>query len=164
MPIDATVGGASANSYVAAVDADAYFASRVGGAAWAAASAGDREIALIDATRQLDRLRYKGQRASTAQALEFPRSSQRETGRIPSAVRQACCEHALWLLSNAGTAGRNRVQQLRAQGVTAFQVGDHSQEFASGGAAYDAEKLLAPEAVVLLRSWLAFTGKFRRCK
>lgn len=51
MALDATVGGASANSYGTVAEADAYFADRLFTSGWDALSAGDKAALLIWATR-----------------------------------------------------------------------------------------------------------------
>jgi hypothetical protein len=54
MALDATVGGANANSYLTVTEATAYFATRLYSSVWTAASNGDKEAALIWATRLID--------------------------------------------------------------------------------------------------------------
>lgn len=80
MPVtlDATVGGASANSYVAVAAADEYLGAHPFAAAWRALGASGDDLdtkhrALIHATRQLDALRYVGDMSTTTQALQWPR-------------------------------------------------------------------------------------------
>lgn len=53
MALDATVAGATANSYVALAEADAYFADRLNADAWTAAGT-KQAAALITATKQID--------------------------------------------------------------------------------------------------------------
>lgn len=104
MALDATVGGASANSYVTVAEADAYFADRPFSETWSGLSAGEKEASLITATRTIEAkitedwskkelpqdatirvlsdlkgdtecyLVWKGIPATTTQALGFPRS------------------------------------------------------------------------------------------
>lgn len=158
---EATAGGAQATSYVTDAEAAGYFADRLtpGGAKWQAFSLELRRKALMQATRDLDRLRFKGRRATSTQALEFPRTGQREAHpQIPQAVRDATCEQAYFLLSNLDQGGRTRAQQLRAQGTRAFTVGDHSQEFEPGGGRAT-EAHLCPDAAAILRTWISFTGR-----
>lgn len=54
MAIDATVGGADANSYITLVDADAYFANRLHTSTWDALTDPQKEAALIWATRVIE--------------------------------------------------------------------------------------------------------------
>jgi hypothetical protein len=54
MALDATPGGASADSYLTVEEADAYFAARLHATTWAAATLGQKEAALKWATRLFD--------------------------------------------------------------------------------------------------------------
>jgi hypothetical protein len=66
-------GLANAESYASVADATAYHAAR-GNAAWAAASLGNQEIALRQATDYLERRYvYRGTRKTIVQALLWPR-------------------------------------------------------------------------------------------
>lgn len=104
MSLDATAGGAAANSYVTTAEADAYFATRMGADAWAEAD--DPEAALITATERLEQESYRGQRATDTQALKFPRSKvvidgvELDDTTVPLAVKKACCEAAIALLED----------------------------------------------------------------
>lgn len=75
LTIDATVGGASSNSYATSAQADTHALASVGpsAAAWAAKTADQKAQALITATREIDALPFIGQRSTTIQALEWPR-------------------------------------------------------------------------------------------
>ena len=76
--IDATVGGASANSYAATAAADAYFETRPNSTNWSGAVADLKTRALITATGlidpnpQWDPARIGTNRATVTQALLFP--------------------------------------------------------------------------------------------
>lgn len=72
--IDATVGGASANSYVTEVEADAYWDKHFHNANWNARSSADKQTLCIMATRVLDYyVDWVGRKASDVQALRWPR-------------------------------------------------------------------------------------------
>jgi hypothetical protein len=111
--VDATVGGASANSYVTIAEADAYLVARLNAGAWETDATADEKIrAVIEATRELDRLSWQGRRASTTQALAWPRywvvdpdspsAFNVDSTIIPQRVKDATCELALEFL-RAGT-------------------------------------------------------------
>lgn len=109
--IDATVGGASANSYVTVAEADAYFEARLNVAAWDDATADQQIRALIQATRRIDAEDFRGEKANTAQALEWPRYNVLDRdgyfydeGVIPPVVKHAQCEMALALLASDSDA------------------------------------------------------------
>lgn len=164
MAIDATVGGAAADSYVTLEEADAYMGSRFGTAAWDGLATADREKAIRQATREVDRHRFHGYRNSTAQALEFPRAYPYNADEpitttvasIPRSVRHACCEQALWIARHAATGGVSQRQSLQAQGVKSFQVGDLREDFGEGRSL---RPDLCPEAGQLLAGWINRTAR-----
>lgn len=151
--IVATAGAADANSFVTIAEADSYFAARFGSAAWDALSPGDKEKALLHSGRDLQSARYKGQKKTSTQALHFPRYEDVE---IPSRIKWGQCEQALHLAQNASTGGRTKAQQLAAQGVRSFRLGDHSQTFdpVSGF-----QQVFAASALQYLAPFLEFTGR-----
>lgn len=94
---------AGAESYITLADADAYFTAR-GNATWAALADADKEAALRKATDYMVGrygLRWKGERVSELQALDWPRSCAYANGfliasdTVPEAVQRACAELAV---------------------------------------------------------------------
>lgn len=72
--IDATVGGASSNSYITEVEGDTYWDSNYHNDAWNALSSADKTALAITATRVLDDwVDWVGSKATEAQALRWPR-------------------------------------------------------------------------------------------
>ncbi len=74
----ATVGAATANTYITQADATTYFSSRANATSWTGASSDNKDIALLMATDLLDREKWKGTKGSTptgalTQALAWPR-------------------------------------------------------------------------------------------
>lgn len=164
--IDATIGGAHANSYVTFEFAESYFAARFGADAWTALSAGDKEKALLQSCREIDRNRFFGFRCATpSQALQFPRNWPYNADdpiavtaySIPQSVQHAQCEQALWLAENAPRGGVSQRQQLQEQGVTGFGVGDLRETFSD--AARPFTHTLCPQARQLLVRWIDRTGR-----
>ena len=79
--IVATVGSASANSYLTLADAQTIIDGLVEDAdvtAWASATTDQKNRALYTATQRLDRERYLGARATDTQALQWPRTGVRK--------------------------------------------------------------------------------------
>lgn len=130
--VEEGTGKADAESYISVADATTYHANR-GNAAWAAlASDTVREQLLRKATeymQQTYRLRWKGVRTSTTQALDWPRSGVEiddvplgriayyySTSSVPVEVQRACAELAL----KASTA--DLLADL-SQGVKSKKVG-----------------------------------------
>jgi hypothetical protein len=67
-------GRSDANSYAAAADGDAYFDGHLYATAWTGASTGNKEKALVMATRLIDsQYQFNGFRSNTDQALQWPR-------------------------------------------------------------------------------------------
>lgn len=117
LAIDATVGGATANSFVDEVTAIAFAATRLNLAGWThtgGTTCNDPEKqALMEATRELSALLYGGYRASDTQALSWPRYMAMDPDQagartffdptvIPSRIKDATCELAIAFLA-AGT-------------------------------------------------------------
>lgn len=110
--IDATVGGASSNSYATVAEADTYFATRLGASTWDAATVEDKERALITATSQLDQSAFLGMRTSSTQRLAFPRLmipkldsyTYWDSEAIPQPIKDATCELAQELLTSSVTS------------------------------------------------------------
>ena len=79
--IDATVGGANANSYLTLAAAQTIvdgFVEDADVTAWASATTDQKNRALVTATQRLDRERYLGARATDTQALQWPRTGVRK--------------------------------------------------------------------------------------
>jgi len=79
--IDATVGGANANSYLTLADATAIIDGFVEDADvqhWNSGNTDSRNRALFTAAQRLDRERFLGARATDTQALQWPRTGVRK--------------------------------------------------------------------------------------
>jgi hypothetical protein len=79
--LDATVGGASANTYVTLAEATAIIDGFVEDADvqhWNSGNTDSRNRALFTATQRLDRERFLGARATDTQALQWPRTGVRK--------------------------------------------------------------------------------------
>jgi hypothetical protein len=70
--IIATVGAANANSFVTADEMTAYCEARLNAGVWTEAE--EQLAALVEATRDLNVLRWLGERADATQALAWPRA------------------------------------------------------------------------------------------
>jgi hypothetical protein len=116
--IDATLGGASANSYVTLADADAYFDTTPDSTNWDNKTTDQKNRALISATRWIDALSFYGDRCSETQALKWPREDYKVDGielactLIPVGIEVATYELARALANdtdaitgNTGTTG-----------------------------------------------------------
>lgn len=112
--IDATVGGASANSFVTLAEAQAYMDARLNESSWESATPDTQNRALVEATRDLSVAVWQGTRADSTQALSWPRwfvvnpdlpwagTVYYASTVIPQRVKDATCELALQYVK-AGT-------------------------------------------------------------
>jgi hypothetical protein len=122
--IDATVGGASSNSYATIAEADAYFVGRyVSGEGWAGYTEAQKTARLIHAARIIDRLKYIGVPTdNTTQIMQWPRKADSptsfdmwaqsnrlkvknmwiETDEIPDEIKWAQIEIALVVFDSSG--------------------------------------------------------------
>lgn len=73
--IDATLSGASANSYVTLAEADAYFETVPDSSTWDDKTDDQKNRSLISATRWIDSLNFYGDRCDNDQALKWPRNN-----------------------------------------------------------------------------------------
>jgi len=145
--IDATIGGASANSYLTLVDAQALIDGMVENddvTAWASATEDQKNRALYSATQRLDRERFLGARATDTQALQWPRTGVRKpdtyintyaTGfpfritadyytdtEIPDQVKQAQVVLAVYLNNNKDGMGLSGLEDYRSVSIGSLSV------------------------------------------
>jgi len=130
-------------AYVTIEESTAYFASRLHCEAWASATEPDKQKALQQATKAIDRQLLRGRKTNPEQELAFPRHPDTE---VPAAVKEACCEEALALIES-GNSQRRKLQQ---EGVQSFTAGNISETYMPGAG----KGLLSQEAKELLRPWL----------
>src|SRR5512147_1506660 len=102
-------GLANANSYASEADGDDYAAARLYSTDWTGAVSGNKQIALVQATRLLDQLAdWKGDPSTTTQALRWPRYGVPDrdnfqiidSATIPQWLKDATCELAIQLLAS----------------------------------------------------------------
>jgi len=93
--LDATLAGATSNSYVDLAEADAIAANLPFAAEWAALTDDEKINGLIVATRWLETLSYGGERCTSTQRLKWPRKDAECDGQvsdcssIPYAIKEA---------------------------------------------------------------------------
>ena len=113
--IDATLSGASANSYVTLAAANTYFETVPDSSTWTSNTDDQPNRALISATRWIDGLSFYGDRCTTTQALKWPREDYTVDGidlactLIPEPIKTATYELARALANDTdaitGTTG-----------------------------------------------------------
>jgi len=114
----------SFNAYASVAQADAYHATRLHNTTWTGATTGTKESAIIWATRNFEVLDWKGWMTNPAQNLQWPRTGVFRNGgeifdaseaalyynilfdgaTIPTFLRDATAEAAMWLIASDVTA------------------------------------------------------------
>lgn len=128
MAIDATVAGASANSYLTVAEADAFANSDLGASArdWLSATDDTKEAALIRATEEVDaEIGRVIASAVTGQALLFPRTVDRTAAGVlalPVRLKRATYLQAAYLVKNADAI--DLAAGVRARGLSNFSNPD----------------------------------------
>lgn len=127
MALDATVGGASANSYGTLAEADAYFDDRPDSADWDALGSA-QEGWLIAATDALERLTYQGKPTTETQALAWPRYRVRVDGyllddwEIPARLKSAQFMTALLLSEETDHVGNTGLEDFERLKVDVIEI------------------------------------------
>lgn len=101
-------------TYVTPAEADDYLTQKLNASTWLAAPPADKVAAIVEATRIINRLNFRGHKTVTYHALQqglsmvelrvvdrqqvlaFPRDGDTE---IPEEIKQACCECAFALIN-----------------------------------------------------------------
>jgi hypothetical protein len=145
--IDATVGGANANSYLTLAAAELIvegFVQDDDVTAWASATNDQKNRALYTATQRLDRERFLGARATDTQALQWPRTGVRKPDtyintyaigfpfrittdyytdtEIPSQIKQAQCVLAVYLNNNRDGMGLSGIEDYKSVQIGTLRV------------------------------------------
>lgn len=145
--IVATPGAADANSFVTAAEMTAYCEGRLNASAWTGADA--QLPALVEASRDISYLYWKGSTVSAAQALAWPRAYVQDPDapyddeaitlddivyfpetEVPQRVKDATCELALQYLK-AGTT--DLAMPDPTDGIVRRQVDVISVEYTDNG-------------------------------
>lgn len=154
------------DTYVSVAAADAYITSHYRGnnanrVRWMTLSDEDKVILLVAACAEMDTLPYQGRKASRDQQLAFPRLPLQygRTQEPPADIKAAQIELALWMSDDSKQADAEQRQNLQAQGVKQFSVGDLSETYETGKATHTA--LLCPKAAQLLKPYLC--GGYALC-
>ena len=142
--------------------AEEYSGSKVFADVWNEADATTKEKALKEATRRINRLKFKGLKADSGQVLEFPRQFPQvsnfaigyvEQEEIPEEVKAATCEEALAILKY-GNSARTKAQE---QNVVSVKMGDTSETYEKGRLgrlfSQEAYELLKPYVVGAVAIW-----------
>lgn len=151
MAIDATAGGASADSYATVAEGTSYHAAHLYGSDWDNATPDNQERALKMATRLLDeRVSWKGSKETEAQALRWPRSNVTDLDgysiaatTVPQEIKNATIEFARHLIAGDTTADAD------GKGLTRLKVSSIEMEFDKA----DTADVLPSIVTEMLRGW-----------
>lgn len=151
MALDATAGGASANSYATVSEGDSYHNAHLYATDWTGASSPDKEKALQMATRLLDeRVSWDGAKETSTQALRWPRSGVTDldgysiaAGVVPQEIKNATIEFARNLIATDTTGNAD------GKGLTSMSVGSISMTFDKA----DTADVLPSIVQEMLRGW-----------
>jgi hypothetical protein len=145
--IDASVGGAAANSYLTLAAAELVIEGFVQDddvTAWASATNDQKNRALYTATQRLDRERFLGARATDTQALQWPRTGVRKPDtyintyavgfpfrittdyytdtEIPDQIKKAQCVLAVYLNNNKDGMGLSGIEDYKSVQIGTLRV------------------------------------------
>jgi hypothetical protein len=125
--IDATKGGAAANSYATIEEADAYLEAQYGAEEWADLTPDNKAKLLVTATRMIDGLSTLYGSLDPAQALNFPldNTSGDGAGDGFSEAKTASIIQAFYLYQNHD--GILEARQMAIQGVRSEGIGPTSK-------------------------------------
>lgn len=139
--LDSTIGGASANSYIATIEeADNFLDARLNSDAWTGANADDKNRALLMAAARMQSENWLGNRATATQRLAWPRvgaqkvdpvgsvswghmgywggyAEQYSSTEIPQPVKDAQCELALAYLEGFSDGEGEAMESFSTDGV-----------------------------------------------
>lgn len=128
MPLDATIAGATSNSYIDVDYANTYFTHHPYSNDW---DGSDKEISLVYATMLLDTVvDWIGEKQTTTQALKWPRILEDNLyyNEIPSELGRATCELALHLIKNTQLFESETIEKLTVGPIKLdFNVDDITQ-------------------------------------
>ena len=118
----------NSNTYISQADADTYIEKHLYGTDFSGATSGNKDIALMMATRLIDNyFKFEGRKVNDTQILEFPRFDIYDRSgflvqatTIPQALKDATAELAKWLLASDRTADAG------GKGFANLQVGSLS--------------------------------------
>ena len=145
--LDATVGGASANTYITRSDTNSIVEGLVLDAdvqAWDTSSTDNQNRALYTAAQRIDRERFLGARVADTQALQWPRSGVRKPDtytnlyglsfpnrlvadyytdtEIPDRVKKAQVVLAVYLNNNRDALGLSGLENFNAVSIGSINV------------------------------------------
>jgi hypothetical protein len=142
-------------TYCDIVTADSYFAT-VFGSAWSTLTEIQKKQCLIEATRNIDKVTWKGNKATQEQELEFPRYIYCELIDMPV---NAVCEEVIAIFKNGGA---NYNTKNTIEGVKQWSIGDISKTYSSDSnmlGYYQNQPILSNSAYQTLAKYMQLSAK-----
>ena len=134
MSLDATLAGASSNSYITLAEAETFSSQFYNLTAWSTATSGNQEAALMEACTEIESYRLRFNPSVSTQALHFPRDIDYDsTGVyiIPTAIKKVQFLIAVNILETRSM--EQKAQELKNAGVSSYSLGDYSVSFGNVG-------------------------------
>lgn len=134
MSLDATLAGASSNSYITLAEAETFSSQFYNLTAWSTATSGNQEAALMEACTEIESYRLRFNPSISTQALHFPRDIDYDsTGVyiIPTAIKKVQFLIAVNILETRSM--EQKAQELKNAGVSSYSLGDYSVSFGNVG-------------------------------
>lgn len=164
--LDPTVGGANANAFVAqAYVADLAASSGPAGAAWLSLGTTEKDGTILMATRKVNARRYRGERTTETQRLNFPRTCTIYADDvIPPPVEESTAIEAIALAPQFAAGATvplfptpaTALQQLKRK-----KTGPQEKEYFENRSVMAASiQSLTPDAQLLLADLLVEEGTF----
>lgn len=154
--VDATPGGATANSYVTQADATLYMESHALNATWLAASGAQMDAALVEATRLLDEyVDWSGVIVGAVQSLRWPRSdvTDRDGRAVDAATIPVDLAHATAIFATELLA-TNRQAEREDTGLSSVGVGAISVSYSK----QDKKKVIPESVKSMIRAYGTIVG------
>lgn len=127
--IDATKGGANANSYATLEEADAFFDTMYGAGEWAGLEQDEKAKLLIMASRKIDDLPHRYSSAAATQALAYPIDNTVTAGDDGfDEAKRACIEQAFYYFTVVDAL--NEVPATRILGIKSESLSGNSRNLA----------------------------------
>lgn len=153
-------------------EANSYFETKLDSSNWTILDDDNKAKVLIEATRKLNTLKYKGFKVSDTQPLAFPRyykpnflSKRTYTSEanaisvngqdliyieLPEEMISACCEQAVYIAEYAGLSGQSVHIKNQRLGITSINIGGGTVSYGGGSLPLQ----ICPESIQFIEKYL----------
>jgi len=163
--------------YCSIAEADTYFSTKLNSSKWTVLSETDKAKVIIEATRQINRLKFAGFPVALNQPLAFPRyfkpnflskrtyTSEANTISVhgkeliyierPEEIIAACCEQSVFLAEYCNLFGESVHIKNQRLGITSINIGAGSVSYSGARIGID----VCPEAKQFIEKFLIKTAR-----